>query len=50
MDFPAKTDHDVTGASYGYILMMQVILVDDNYVTLKGVTWESCSDDVGGFG
>ena len=35
MDFPAKTDHDVIGASYGDILMMQVISVDDTYINHK---------------
>ena len=32
-----QTDLDVTRASYGDILMMQAILVDDTYVNLKGV-------------
>ena len=50
MDFPAKTDCDIIRASYGNILMMQVILFDETYVTLKGLTWVSCSNDVGGFG
>ena len=47
MDFPAKTDHDIIGTSYDYVLKMQAISVDDTYINLKGVMWESCSDDVG---
>ena len=47
--FP-KTDHDIIGVSYGDILMMQAISVDDTYINLKGVMCVSCSGDVGGFG
>ena len=36
MDIPTKTDCGVIGVSYGDILMMQAILVDDTYVNLKG--------------
>ena len=49
MDFSAKTDHDIIGALYGDVLMMQVISVDVIYLSFKGVTWVSYSDDVGGF-
>ena len=48
MHFPAKTDHDIIGALYGDILMTQAISVEDTYVNLKGVTWVSCTNDVGG--
>ena len=50
MDFPAKTDHDVIGESYGNVLIMQTIFVDDTYFNLKGVMWMSCSNDIRGFG
>ena len=49
MDFPAKTDHDISRVSYGDILMMHAISVDDTYVNLKGVVWVLCTDDVRGF-
>ena len=29
MNIPAKTDHDIIGALYGDILMMQAISIDD---------------------
>ena len=44
MEFPTKIDNDVTGASYGDILMMQEIFVDDTYIYLKGVVWVLCTD------
>ena len=47
VDFPTKTDHDVIGALYGDVLMMQAILIDDTYIDLKRVM--SCSDDERGF-
>ena len=50
MDFPTKTDHDITGALYGDILMMQEISFDNTYVNLKGVTWVPCTDDIRVFG
>ena len=50
MDFPTKTEHDIIGALYGDILMLQVISVDDTYIDLKGVMSVSCFNDVGGFG
>ena len=49
MDFPAKTDCDIIRSLYGDILMMQVILVHDTYITHKGVMWLFCTEDVGGF-
>ena len=50
MGFPTKPDHDIIRALIGDILMMQVILVDDTYISLKGVMWVLCTDDIGGFG
>ena len=48
MDFPAKSNHDVIRVLYGDVQMIQVISVDDTYVTLKGVMWVLYFDDVGG--
>ena len=47
MDFPTKTDSDTIRASYGDVLLMEAIPVDDTYVNLKGMMWMSWSNDVG---